>query len=209
MKTSGYCISCSIKVDFDINDVICADCIASVKREQKNWVSGRHCHCCGREQSQISNFYPICRDCSPFDRTDNRLDEYYNLWVLKYREMSTKEKLLIAPLWNTDYTVMKFGLDYYILRENKTDELLQLLGATSDLNTSDIFDNCPKSNRKIMNVLRAWQHEDVFLPPTISLDGGKHFNDGRHRILANAFLERELMQVYEKTNKRKTVPTII
>lgn len=198
LKKIWFCITCADKISFNINNAQCQSCLTGTKDGNNYPVKGKFCHSCGIESTRITSHKPICIDCRPFDLVDNSVDDYYNLWVQKYNSMSSTKKRQISPVWDCESTEIKLGLDYYSLKECRTVDLVRIVSRTSSLNTTNIFDNEPKSNKRIMNIIRAWSQQTLLRPPTIIDQHGQHVYDGHHRILATYFLESEHIMMYER-----------
>jgi hypothetical protein len=137
---------------------------------------------------------PINNTGLPFDRDNNSPNDYYFKKLKEFKSLSHKEKLEIRPLWNLNNKRVTRGLDFYNLKEYKLSKLINHIV----FNASKEFDNEPKVNKGVMNILIAWKNKVAIDPPTITVDNGISIFDGNHRILAAYFMNVKSIFVYEK-----------
>jgi hypothetical protein len=197
-KSRGFCILCGKNIPLDINQPFCKKCYSHYKNlSLSSEIDGKYCHYCRRINESISNHYPQCKECRPFDRHDNSINDYYLEKIKEYRSMSLSERQKIKPHWFCNENTAPYQLKSRgILIELRMTEVLKILESEGNLITTDVFSNEPKSNRRIMNILKAWNKGIQIEPPSISYGNSDYISDGRHRILAAHFLGAETLPVY-------------
>ncbi len=194
-QVMGYCIICGEDTPQNISMPFCECCFLPYKNEKLTFiVKGNYCHECGNPDKSISRNYALCRKCTPFDRDDNSVDDYYLLKVNEYRNMSSIERQEIKPFWSceTPNIYMQKG----VLKKLEITEVLKMVESTGAFNTNDVFENEPKSNRRIMNFLKEWKNGVCVYPPNIKYGDPFEFGDGRHRCLAAKFLGAKTIPVF-------------
>jgi len=199
-QVMGYCIICGKNIPQDINKPFCKTCSISYQKVvTTSRINGYYCHYCEDEKSGINNYKPLCIECRPLDRHDNSINDYYIEKVNEIRNISLTERQKIKPLWLcNEIEIRNSNKHNVILKEIRITKILGIIKLTSVLNTTDIFENEPKNNRRIMSILRAWKHGIGIMPPTINYEDSISFLDGRHRTLAAYFLGAKTIPVYCK-----------
>lgn len=158
-----------------------------------DWIKGSYCHSCKKKDEVISKHYPLCKECEPFDRYKNSIDDNYLEELNEYRQMSLTELQKIKPLWCCDKNKPA-------LKELRMCDILDVIHSTEKLNTIDVFNNQPRDNRRTMNTLSMWKRGILIEPSSILHENLIRISNGRHRILAAHFLGAETIPVYW-TNK--------
>jgi len=194
IEKNGHCINCGNIISYDINNVFCKRCYYNISSPQFNLIKGIYCHDCGSQNSKISNYYPICLKCKPFDRNDNSIDGNY---INGLNEFNSSESKKIIPLWKYEPYTKRLDLNNKLtLKRIKTLDAIKIIENTSELKTTNIFDNTPKSNRRIMNALKAWKKGIYIPPPSILVKDPVSIYDGNHRILAAHFVQSKYISCY-------------
>lgn len=162
----GYCIICGKIIPKDINKPFCKSCYAPYQEVAiSSWISGRCCHYCRNEKEKISNHYPLCNECKPFSRHDNSINDSFLQNINEFKNMSLSDRQNIEPLWLSQESKICNNSKYNIvLHELNISEIIKIIETTSNLNTANIFENEPKDNRRIMNILRAWKQKKKYSP---------------------------------------------
>ena len=197
-KLIGFCIRCGKNIPLDINQPFCKKCYSLFQNLSiSSKIEGKYCHYCRRINESINNHYPQCKECRPFDRKDNSINDYYLEKVNEYRNMSLKDRQKIKPLWSCNKNEISYQLkNRGTLKELRITEVLKIIEFQGNLITIDIFDNEPQNNRRIMNVLRAWEKGIQIEPPSITYGNSDNISDGQHRTLAAHFLGADTLPVY-------------
>lgn len=196
----GYCIICGKNIPIDISMPFCNKCYSPIQNTKRSTrIDGRFCHYCKDKSESISNIEPRCRECVPLNRKDNSIDDYYLKKIDEFKNMSLIERQKITPLWSRSKNLIP---DHYknksALKEIDITEVLEILETKEKLITSDVFNNEPQSNRRVMSILRAWKHGVTIEPPTIICSDPISISDGRHRSLAAQFVGAKTIPVYYK-----------
>ena len=194
----GYCIICCKDLPLNQNMPFCSDCYSPYKNAKPSlFIKGFYCHSCGNKDKSISNCEPLCKECEPFNRDDNSIDDYYLEKINEYKSISLSELQKIKPIWTCGESLRFNDFKHkVVLKELRINEVLEIIESKGILNTTEVFSNEPKSNRRIMNILRAWKKGIPIEPPCIIYDDSIYFSDGRHRSLAAHFLGADTIMVY-------------
>ena len=62
-SSTGFCIRCKVKIDFDVDKPFCYKCYKSWKRYENESYSEKYCHKYGHNSSQVSFARPLCNKC--------------------------------------------------------------------------------------------------------------------------------------------------
>ena len=104
--------------------------------------------------------------------------------------MPLSERIKIVPRW-TEVKKQSHRRSYLPHIEVKIVDVLNQL----NLNTTDVFSNEVKDNKKTMNILKTWQKGSCVDPPSAIDKEPIVILDGRHRILAAHFLKAEVIPI--------------